>query len=137
MENGNQNAMGYFSSAEGKQAIQSIRESFANTADEIRNLSMPAFHFDTSEFQPHLPQNNLAGKFNELIRLNEQSNNTNKEISKLLSSAQLEISSLKSELSQIKETHKHDFLKSSIVAVIGAIIGVFFTVIAAKNGLLK
>lgn len=121
-----------------QKTIKSIQVSFGQTAEVLKNVKpiIPDF----SGFNSHLPH--MASpleKIDRLCKLNEEANETNSRISESLKKSQIEIESLKSELKQIKESHKYDFLKNALIAfsssTVGAIIGAVLTIlITSKSG---
>lgn len=118
-----------------KNAINSFQDSIRMSANPLKNINL--INPNLSNFSnPIPPIPSSMKKIDQLCQLNEKANETNAKIQELLSSEQKEIESLKGELKQQKDSHKHDWANSLISSIIGAAIGVVLTVLAAKNGLL-
>lgn len=60
---------------------------------------------------------------NPQLRQLKELNKSNLEIQKELQEANVRVSSLENELQQIKNSHKHDFIKQVVISLISAVLG--------------
>lgn len=118
MENGRQKAMDYFSSAEGKKSIKSVKVTFGESVGSLKK-SIPKLENFNSVI-PHI--SNSSEGIEQIRKLNEESNGINEQIVKSLAVEKDEIKTLKSELKEMKESHKYDWIKELLIAIVSSLI---------------